>query len=123
MKYQFTDLVDINKIKDHLESLFLATGLCIGLHDKDGNLLLAVGWNDICSNFYRVNNETKLLCKQSDEYLINHLSSSKPYLVHQCKNGFLDAAAPIMIGEEHLATIFHGQQWTGSNERRRTIDN
>lgn len=109
MQYKFSDLVDIIKIRDLLESLFLVTGLCFGLHDKDGNLLLAVGWNEVCLNFYRVNNETKLLCKQSDEYLINHLSSSEPYIVHKCKNGFLDAAAPIMIGEEHLATIFHGQ--------------
>ena len=109
MKYKFSDLVDIIKIQDLLESLSSVTGLSFGLHDTDGNLLLAVGWNEVCSNFYRINDETKLLCKQSDDYLINHLSYSVPYIFHRCKNGFLDAAAPILIGNEHLATIFHGQ--------------
>jgi len=109
MKYKFSDLVDIIKIQDLLESLSSVTGLSFGLHDTDGNLLLAVGWNEVCSNFYRINDETKLLCKQSDDYLINHLSYSVPYIFHRCKNGFLDAAAPILIDKEHLATIFHGQ--------------
>jgi PAS domain S-box-containing protein len=96
-----------------MEGLYLASGIPSGIVDLEGNILVQVGWHDICMKFHRVNSETELMCRQSDKYLQEHMQKcggrSEPYLCYTCLNGLIDAAAPIMIEGEHLATIFQGQ--------------
>ncbi|MHB8127147.1 MAG: PocR ligand-binding domain-containing protein [Desulfitobacteriaceae bacterium] len=81
--------------------------------DTKANILIGVGWQDICTKFHRVNNETELLCRQSDMHLEKYqrkrLSNIEPYIYYSCPNGLIDVVAPIIIDGEHLATIFTGQ--------------
>jgi len=109
MKYKFCDLVDLGKINSLMQSLYLATGIPSSIVDVDGDILVACGWQKICMDFHRQNLQTKKLCRQSDDSVKQHLTSTKPYLCYKCANGLVDAAAPIIIDGEHVATVFHGQ--------------
>lgn len=110
--FKFSDLVDVSRLQILMESFYSATGIPSGIVDVDGNILVAVGWYDICTKFYRNNPETNLLCMQSDKYIGAHLheiTEEEPYIWYKCANGLIDAAAPIIIDGVHLATIMQGQ--------------
>lgn len=109
MTVKLSDLVNIPKLQTLMEALFAATGIPSGILDVNGDILVAVGWRDICSKFHRQNPGTEILCRQSDSYIKNHLNTDKPYIWYKCANGLIDAAAPIKVDGIHLATIFQGQ--------------
>ena len=109
MNYKFSELVDIDKFQSIMEGLYLASGILSAIIDSDGNILVAVGWREICQKYHRVISETELLCKQSDGYIKNNLDINKPYICYNCANGLIDAAAPIIIEGKYLASVFHGQ--------------
>ncbi len=112
MLYNFSDLVDINKLNKLMQSLYHATGIPIGILDIKGNILVSVGWQEICQNFHRKNSYTEELCRQSDDCIKQQLAKhidTKPYLCYTCPNGLIDAVAPIIIDGLHVANVFQGQ--------------
>ncbi len=113
MKYKFTELVDISKLQNLMEGFYSVTGILSAVLDSDANILIAVGWQDICNNFHRANKQTELLCKQSDLSIKENIDSNyvnyKSNICYKCGNGMIDVAAPIIIDGEHLATVYTGQ--------------
>ncbi|WP_425800471.1 PocR ligand-binding domain-containing protein [Desulfitobacterium sp. Sab5] len=109
MKYRFSELVNISNLQNFLEGLFSMSNPVFGIVDNDSNLIFSYGWQEICQKYHRLNSETALLCKQSDSYLKNHFDINKPYVYYTCANGLIDAATPIIIEGEHIATAIHGQ--------------
>jgi PAS domain S-box-containing protein len=106
----FRQLVDLEKIRQLLEAHFRITGMLSAILDADENILVAVGWQDICSRFHRANPASSARCSESDAYIKAHLGDfSGEYLDYRCRNGLRDVAVPIIIGGEHLATFFTGQ--------------
>jgi PAS domain S-box-containing protein len=106
----FANLVDIEQIRELLEAHYKITGVCAGILDTDENILVAVGYHDICTRFHLVHPLAKLNCRESDAYIKAHLSEcSDGYLDYRCKNGLVDVAVPIIIRGEHFATFFTGQ--------------
>jgi len=112
MKYDFCDLVNINKLNTLMQSFYQATGIPSGIIDVRGNILVAVGWQEICQNFHRKNLHSEELCRQSDECIKQQLATQttdKPYLCYKCPHGLIDAVAPIIIDGLHVANVFQGQ--------------
>lgn len=109
-KNTFCQLVDLEKIRQLLEAHFKITGLLSAILDAEENVLVAVGWQDICARFHRSNPATSARCRESDAYIKAHLGDFKGgYLDYRCRNGLRDVALPIVIGGEHLATFLTGQ--------------
>jgi signal transduction histidine kinase/ligand-binding sensor protein len=107
--YSLADLIDLNAVQRMADSHYKATGLPIGLIDAfDGSVLVGAGWQDICVLFHRVNPETLKRCKESDNFIKANLSenSSSHY---KCLNGLWDIGLPIIVSNQHLATLFLGQ--------------
>jgi len=107
-KYHFSDLVDIPRLQNVLNSFYMATGIPHGLYDCDNNLLSKMGWQDICTQFHCVCPQTECWCQQSKLYVSAHLGEG-PYVGHMCINGLMEYAAPIILEGQHLATIYLGQ--------------
>ena len=113
--YSFTDLVDIDKVKELLTSFYELTGVISALEDLDGNIFegvdgsVAIGWHDICLNFHRKHPETLKKCIESGTRICNKLKSGEKQSSHICLNGLVDIAVPVYIGGEHLANLFAGQ--------------
>lgn len=113
--YSFTDLVDIDKIKELLTSFYELTGVISALEDLDGNVFessdgfVAIGWQDICLNFHRKHPETLKKCIESGTRICDKLKAGEKQSSHICLNGLVDIAVPIYIEGEHLANLFTGQ--------------
>jgi PAS domain S-box-containing protein len=112
----FSRLVDINQIRQLLEAQFKITGITSAILDENENILVSVGWQDICTRFHRIHPGCQIRCRESDAYIKAHLHSfSGEYLEYKCKNGLWDVAMPIRINGEHLATFFIGQFFYGDD--------
>lgn len=109
LKYRFSDLVDIPTLQNLMETFYLITEIPSGILDADGNVLVAVGWQEICVKFHRKNSYTESLCRQSDECIKDRLDVSGSYICYKCHNGLMEAAAPIVIDGDHLANVYRGQ--------------
>lgn len=110
MKYKFSDLVDVPKLNKLMESLYRASGIPSGIIDVQGDIMVAVGWREICTEFHRKHPQTEQLCRQSDICVTTRdIISGDGYFWHKCPNGLIDAAAPVVIDGIHLATVYQGQ--------------
>lgn len=108
MKLIFAGLVDIPKLQELMDGLYSTTGIPSGIVDVDGTILTTTGWQDICTKFHRVCPETERLCRESEKYILEHLHSGS-CIGYRCQNSMLDYACPIVVEENHLATLFLGQ--------------
>ncbi len=107
--YSLADLIDLNAVQRMADSLYKATGLPIGLIDAfDGSVLVGAGWQDICVLFHRVNPETHKRCKESDNFIKANLNENSS-IHYKCLNGLWDIGVPIILSNQHLATLFLGQ--------------
>ena len=106
---RFAELVDIDEMRALCESFTAATGAVTAILELDGEILVATGWQDICTRFHRCNPDTAKRCLESDTILAAELQQGKPYNVYQCRNGLADIAVPITVGGEHVANFFTGQ--------------
>ena len=108
--YTFNQLVDLTQVRQLLESHHSISGMPYGIFDTDENNLVAVGWQEICVRFHRVNPVSCARCRESDGYIKAHLHDFEgDFLEYRCKNGMIDIAMPIIIDGEHMATFFTGQ--------------
>lgn len=108
MAYNLAELIDIPNLQRLMELFHTATAIPVGIIDTDGTILVATGWKDICARFHRLHPVTAARCRESDDYIKSHLKSGN-YVQYKCRNGLWDVAVPIVIGGEHVATLFLGQ--------------
>lgn len=109
MKYKLAELIDVDKIQALFEKFSDATGTATAVLDLEGKVLVATGWQDICTKFHRIHPETSRRCTVSDTALAGQLNKGEKYNVYQCINGLVDVAVPIIIDGEHLGNFFTGQ--------------
>jgi PAS domain S-box-containing protein len=107
-RYSLNELIDAAKLQELMDRFYGATGIPVGIIDLEGNIHVATGWQEICTDFHRVHPETLARCRQSDAHIRDNLHLGG-YIEYKCKNGLWDLAVPLVIGEEHLATLFLGQ--------------
>lgn len=108
MDYKFTDLVDISQLEKLMVSACEITGILNAVLDSSGNILIKIGWQDICTRFHRACPQTESNCRKSDSFICEHLLEGT-YIGYKCLNGLMDYATPIIVEGQHLGTIFLGQ--------------
>ena len=109
MKYVFSDLVDVEKLRPLLEGFTNASGAATAILDMEGNVLVATGWHEICTRFHRIHPMTCARCVESDTILASGLEKGEKYNLYQCRNGLVDVAMPIVVEGVHVGNIFTGQ--------------
>jgi PAS domain S-box-containing protein len=112
MKYHLTDILDIEELKKLCENFTNINGTVTAILDLEGNVLVATGWQPICTQFHRINSETKKRCTESDTILAGQLKDGHKYNVYKCRNGLVDVAMPIIVGGNHVGNLFTGQFFT-----------
>jgi PAS domain S-box-containing protein len=118
---RFADLVAISELQALCESFTALTGAVTAILDLDGKVLVATGWQDICTKFHRVHPETASRCLESDTRLAGQLANGQVYNLYKCRNGLVDVAVPIIIGGAHLANFFTGQFFLEEPDRERFL--
>lgn len=103
-----TDFLDKGTIQALMDQFYEVTSLPMSIVDLEGNVLVGIGWQDICTNFHRTNPESLARCLESDLELAKHIPRGE-YRLYKCKNNMWDAATPLIIEDKHMGNIFMGQ--------------
>jgi PAS domain S-box len=107
---ELADVINSEEVQKIMEDFYRVSGLCIGIVDLSGKVLVANGWQDICTRFHRVNPDTCKNCNESDTILsLPDPNGASPYKSYKCKNNMWDISTPIIVGGKHLGNIFIGQ--------------
>ena len=109
MIYNFNEIFNIDELKQLCENFTQLTGTVTAILDLEGNIYVETGWQPICSQFHRINNETEKRCHESDTMLAEQLQKGEKYNIYKCKNGLTDVAMPIIVGDKHIGNFFTGQ--------------
>ena len=104
-----TDLLDLKQLTPILEDFCNAVGIAAAIIDTQGNVLVGVRWQRICTDFHRSDSRTCARCIESDTELAGNLQEGKQFSIYRCKNGLTDAASPIIMNGRHMANVFVGQ--------------
>jgi len=107
-KLEITDIVDSQAIQSMMDNFYKIAHIPMSLDDLKGNVLVGIGWQDICTQFHRVHPEACKHCIESDIELSAGISPGE-FKLYKCKNNMWDIATPVIVGSQHVANIFSGQ--------------
>ncbi len=111
-RYALVSLVDLDRVQRMCDSLSAAFDVGLAVLDPAGAVLIASGWQDICTQFHRRHEETLRGCLESDlrinGRLLDGQGAPEPY-AYRCANGLWDVAFPLIVAGEHVASIYTGQ--------------
>ena len=106
---QLLKLIDFSQMNSLFESFLTVMGLPVAIIDLKGAVLASSKWQRLCIEFHRANEGTLKRCLESDRSILAQLETGKTYSSHQCSNGLIDCASPIIIEGHHVANLFIGQ--------------
>jgi two-component system, cell cycle sensor histidine kinase and response regulator CckA len=105
---ELTDIIDRDAVQALVTDICGLTGIAVALLDQRGEVLVASGWQDICTRYHRVHPQTGAACLESDTLLSGGIDEGA-YRLYRCRNGMWDMATPIVIGGSHVGNLYIGQ--------------
>ncbi len=102
------EVLDSQVIQSLMDDFYSITHIGIGIIDLNGKVLVATGWQDVCTKFHRIHPETCNNCIESDLYLSQDVEPGT-FKLYRCKNNMWDIATPIIVGGRKLGNLFLGQ--------------
>jgi PAS domain S-box-containing protein len=114
------DVLDVPAIQRMMDDFHGLTGMCTALLDIEGRILVAAGWQEICTGFHRSHPETCRNCVESDTVLSSGVKPGTFKLYH-CRNNMWDMATPVMLGDRHVGNLFIGQFLFEGEEPERDV--
>jgi len=105
---ELSDIIDSEILQSLLEDFHRITGMLGAVLDVSGKVLVAVGWQDICTRFHRCHPDTLKNCIESDTILINEMPAGS-FKHYRCKNNMWDMVTPLVVGGRHVGNVFIGQ--------------
>ncbi|MBJ6799912.1 PocR ligand-binding domain-containing protein [Geomonas propionica] len=105
---ELSDIIDSEMLQTMMEDFYRITGMLGAVLDVSGKVLVAVGWQDICTKFHRVHPEACKNCLESDTILTEGVAAGD-YRLYRCKNNMWDMVTPIEVGGKHVGNVFIGQ--------------
>lgn len=105
---KLTEIIDIQTVQSLMNDFYKLAHIPIGLRDLNGNVLVGVGFQEICSKFHRAHPET---CEYCTESTVEQSRDMLPgeYKLYRCKNNMWDILTPITVSNRHLGNIIAGQ--------------
>ncbi len=105
---ELADIFDYETMQSLMDDFYELTHVGIGIIDMKGRVLVAKGWQTICSNFFRQHPVTLKHCIESDIELTKGVKPGN-FIGYKCKNHLWDFSTPIVLGGKHFGNIFLGQ--------------
>ncbi len=105
---ELSDILNTPTIQSLMEEFTKLTDMTTAILDLKGNILVASGWREICTQFHRVHPQTAKNCTESDLFLANHVRPGE-YVAYKCKNNLWDVVTPVYVEGRHVANIYTGQ--------------
>jgi ligand-binding sensor protein len=108
MNLELAKIIDAKAIQSLMNDFYRLANFPMALLDLKGNVLVSVGWQEICTTFHRANPEACKHCIESDINLSTGVAPGE-YKLYKCKNNMWDVVTPIMVEGRHIGNIFSGQ--------------
>lgn len=108
MDLSLEEIIGLDDLKKLMHFFHEAAGLSVGVLDTKHNWLVSIGWQRICTDFHRVNPESRKNCLMTEDRIREYLDS-KQYLTYPCPNGLIEVSIPILLGDVPLGYFFLGQ--------------
>ncbi len=105
---ELADIIDAQSIQSLMEDFYQLTGILGAILDMRGTVLVAAGWQDICTKFHRCNPITAQYCRESDIHLTEGVAEGT-FKLYRCKNNMWDMVTPLVIDRCHVGNVFIGQ--------------
>lgn len=105
---ELRNIIDSEAIQSLMETFYSLTQIGVAILDIKGNILVATGWQDICTRFHRVHPETSANCTESDLALSQGVPPGE-IRGYKCKNNLWDFVTPIFIADQHMGNLYLGQ--------------
>jgi len=105
---KLSNIIDAQAVQAMMGDFFELTNIGIAILDSSGTILVATGWQDICTQFHRKHPETRQNCLKSDLELSKGVESGT-FRLYRCKNNMWDMATPIIVGGKRLGNLYLGQ--------------
>lgn len=105
---ELATLLDLPAVQSLLADFQQLTGMLAAIVDIKGQVLVSIGWQDICTHFHRCHPETSKNCIESDTVLAR-ASQPGSFQAYHCKNGMWDLSSPLVVAGHHLGNIYFGQ--------------
>ncbi|GFO66370.1 PocR ligand-binding domain-containing protein [Geomonas paludis] len=105
---ELSDIIDTEMLQTMMEDFYRITGMLGAVLDVSGKVLVAVGWQDICTKFHRVHPDACKNCLESDTVLTKGVAVGT-HKLYRCKNNMWDMVTPIEVGGKHVGNVFIGQ--------------
>ena len=105
---ELSDIIDSEMLQKLMEDFYDLTGMLGAILDISGKVLVAVGWQDICTKFHRRHPDTCKNCVESDTILTHGVPVGE-FKAYRCKNNMWDMVTPLMLGDKHVGNVFIGQ--------------
>jgi PAS domain S-box-containing protein len=102
------DIIDAPAVQSLMDDFHKLVPMPMAVIDLKGKVLVGKGWQEICTEFHRVNSETCANCIESDLSLSAGVPRGE-FKLYRCKNNMWDVATPIMIGDRQFGNLFMGQ--------------
>jgi PAS domain S-box-containing protein len=102
------DIIDSEVLQSMMDDYYRLTNIGGAVLDISGNVLVSIGWQDICTKFHRCHPDTLKNCIESDTILSNGVPAGE-FKSYRCKNNLWDMVTPIELGARHIGNIFLGQ--------------
>ncbi|EFK09505.1 CheR methyltransferase, SAM binding domain protein [delta proteobacterium NaphS2] len=107
-RLELADIIDVQAVQSLMDNFYELAHIPMSIVDLQGNVLVGVGWQKICTNFHRVHPDARRYCIESDLNLSADILPGESRL-YKCKHNMWDIATPIMVREQHVGNIFSGQ--------------
>ncbi|NTV73340.1 MAG: PAS domain-containing protein [Holophaga sp.] len=101
-------LLNAPVLQSLMEDYARITTTVTAILDLKGKVLVAVGWQDICTRFHRAHPECARFCVESDLFLAGNVKRGE-YVAYKCRSGLWDVVTPLYVSGTHMGNIYTGQ--------------
>ncbi len=105
---ELEDILDYEAIQSLMNDFHRLTNIGVAIIDINGKILVATGWQEICTKYHRMNPETLRNCLYSDLELSKGVEPGT-FKLYKCANNMWDMVTPLIVGDTHLGNLFLGQ--------------
>ena len=105
---EFSSIINVSSIQDLMCGFNRLMNIGVTIVDAKGNVIVATGWQDICTKFHRVHPEASNNCTKSNLTLSDGVQPGT-FRLFRCKNNLWNMATPILVGSRSVGNLHLGQ--------------
>lgn len=108
-KLSLSDLIDINFLQELQDAFAKTMNVASLTYDENGPVTRPSNFTEFCTKYTRTSKEGAKRCTDCDVLWGNLATKKGKPIVYTCHAGLTDFVVPIIVGGEHIGSIYGGQ--------------